>query len=285
MTMQIKDIEKKLIELRVEIIKMIRNAGSGHSGAAMSAMEILGALYYGQLSDGALMNFDVSKPGWSGQDYLVLSKYTAAPALYAILADCGFFEKSKLNDYRQINSLLQACPAVKIPGVSAAVANVGDGLSVGVGMGLGLKADKKNNRVFVLAEDRDLQSGTFWEAAMAAAHYKLDNLTLIVERSGVQMDGVMRSVMDTEPTTEKFEAFGWKVFKVTNGHNLDQLLNVFYKALSVKRRPRVILAKTVCAKGIPFAENKFSYYGSVLSDSEMSEFLKFSERSLANFNK
>ncbi len=276
--MKLADFYKKIVELRVEALEAIHRAGSGHSGAAMSSMEILAALYYGALADGPVMNYDPTKPGSGSQDYFVLSKYTAAPALYAILADIGFFEKKAMESFREMGSMLQAFPHVKIPGVSATVGSVGHGLSVVVGLGLALKMQKVKNRVFTLMEDRELQTGQFWEAVMSAGNYKLDNVVGLVECSGVQADGAVRKVMNVEPLAEKFESFGWKVLKVTNGHDLDQILLALDKAVKVARRPKVILCKTVCGQGIPFAEGKPLYYGAALSDPEMKELLDFAEK-------
>ena len=281
--MDTKTLYKKALELKVSALKMVHEAGSGCSGAVASSMEILTALYYGQLSDGRVMNYDHRKPGWSGQDYFVLSKFIAAPALYSILCDVGFFGPVELDSYRKIDGLLQAVPTVKIPGVSASVPGVGQGLSVAVGLGLALKREREKNRVFGLFEDRELQSGQFWEAAMSAAHYKIDNLIGFLECSGFQKDGNIRSVMNVEPVVEKLESFGWRVFKVNNGHDLDELLDVLYRAIHMARKPKMIICKTTLGKGIPFAEGKSYYYDVPLSEPEMKEFLNFSERQWRSF--
>lgn len=275
--MQTRDLKKKAIELRVEALQAIHDAGIGHSGASASSAEILTSLYYGVLSDGPLMQFNSANPGWSEQDYFVLSKYTAAPLLYAVLADVAFFDKSELENFCKPNALLQAIPSKRVPGVHASVASPGHGLSVALGIAFALRMEKRTNRVFCLVEDRELQNGQVWEAVMAAAHHKMDNLTLVLEMSGVQTDGLIRGVMNVDPVAEKFRAFGWKAIRVQDGHDFDQLLNAFDSAVRVKRQPKVLLAKTKTSNGVPFAEGKFNYYGATLSKPEMKEFLDYSE--------
>lgn len=275
---EIAALQRKAIELRVEAIQMIHRAGAGHSGDVASVMEILTTLYYGELPDGPVMQYQVNNPGWVEQDYFILSKYTAAPGLYAVLADLKFFPKDWMESYRQLNSKLQAYPTMKVSGVNAAIGSAGEGLSVALGLALALKMERKKNRVFVLVEERELQNGQFWEAVMAAAHYQLDNIVVILELNGVQTDGAVRSVMSVDPVSDKFEAFGWKNVRVHDGHDVDKILTGLQRAVSIARRPKVVLCKTIVGKGVPFAERKHHYAGAALSKPEMVEFLDYSEQ-------
>jgi len=276
--MSIKSLKKKVVELRVEALEVIHKAGSGHSGAATSCMEMLVALYYGQLTNDVVMHYDPTNPGSLQQDYFILSKVNAGAALYAVLADVGFFDKSELEGFRHLKGRLHSFPNMKMNGVHSTIGEPGHGLSVALGLALSLQAEKNKNRTFVLMEDRELQIGQVWESVMAAAHYKLDRLVLLLECSGVQADGGIRRVMNVDPIAEKFESFGWKAHKVHDGHDLDLLLSVLERTKTAVRRPSVIISKTVIAKGIPFAEGKSCYYGVALSDPEMKEFLDYSER-------
>lgn len=269
--MEIKELEKKAIQIRLDTLKAISNANSGCSGSCMSIVEILVSLYYGELYGKPVLNCDSKMPGWEGQDYFVLSKSKAAPTLYSILADKEFFDKSELNFLGKPNSLLTDKPNCKIPGISASVFSHGHGLSIGLGMALSLKMDRKKNRVFVLLGDGELQDGQIWEAAMAAAHYNLSNLIVFVDNNKVQRSGLISSTMDVGNIQNKFESFGWNVVKVMDGHNFDELLDAFLKASTVTRRPVCIWCNTICGKGIDFAERKHSYLDVPLSESELNE--------------
>jgi len=229
-------------------------------------MDILVALYYG-----GVMKFNPKKPRWDERDYFVLSKGHAVPALYAILADLGFFDKSEMKYLRQIGGMLQGYPNVKVPGIEASVGSVGQGISIAVGLAMAIKADKEDRNVFVLAGDGELQQGQCWEAIQAAAHFRLDNLVLIIDQNKLQMDGPCGGVMNIFPLADKFESFGWKVVPVVSGHDIEEMIYAFDKAKNIARQPVVILAPTVEGKGIPFAENKAVYHGVPLSDAEMEE--------------
>ncbi|MFO0781167.1 MAG: transketolase [Candidatus Gracilibacteria bacterium] len=262
-------LRKKSLALRIDLLKATNKAQFGHTGSSLSAVDILVALYYGKFHDRPVMQFDPQKPGWDGQDYFVLSKGHACPALYAVLADLGFFGKEELNHLFQMNSLLQGHPVKKIPGVVLNAGSLAHGLSGALGLAMALKADRHYNRVFCLLGDGELQEGQVWEAAMAAAHYKLDNLVVIVDDNGLQIEGPTRSVMNVDPMVDKFESFGWKTVPVRDGHNFEELLSALERAIEVQRRPSVIVAKTVKGKGVSFAENKSFYHGVPLSDEEM----------------
>ncbi len=278
-------LEKKACQLRVDIIQMLHKAGSGHLGGSLSLVEILVALYYGRLTGGEVMRYDSAKPGWEGQDYLVLSKGHAVPAWYAVLADRGFFDKSELDYFRQINSMLQAYPNKKVPGICVSTGAPGVGLAAAVGLAMALKQDKQSNKVFCIAGDGELQDGQVWESLLCAAQYKLDNLVLIVDYNGLQAEGTVRAVVSVEPIADKFQYFGWKTIPVNDGHDFDELLSGLERSLEVTRKPTVIVAKTVKGKGVPFAENKAFYHAEVLSQQEMSEALPRLMAELEGFNK
>lgn len=263
------ELKIKAAELRIENLKMIHKANTGHTGSSLSCLDILVALYYGRIGDRPILKYDPMKPGSDEQDYVIMSKGHGCPALYVILADLGFFPKEELNHLRQVNSLLQGHPVRKIPGVIATTGSLGHGFSQANGLAMCLKMEKAHNRVYAILGDGELQEGQIWEAAMAAAHYKLDNLIAFVDKNELQIDGYVRAIMNVDPVVDKFIAFGWHVITVRNGHDFDQLLNAVEKAWEVRRKPTVIVAHTIKAKGVPFAEDKVSYHGVALSKEEM----------------
>lgn len=265
------ELKKKAAQIRLDALMSIHKAGAGYSGSVMSVIEILVSLYYGEILGRAVMNFDPNKPQWEDQDYLILSKGQAVPAQYAILADLGFFDKSELNFLGHVNSMLQPRPNAKVPGISASTVSNGHGLSVALGVALALKMDRKNNKVFAVLGDGELQSGQIWEAAMAASHYNLSNLIAFIDNNKVQAGGTVCSVMNIDPIQDKFESFGWNVIQVTNGHDFDQLLDAVSRAFTSNRKPVCIWCHTVAGRGIDFAEGKPGYQGVALSESEMSE--------------
>lgn len=263
------NLQIKAAELRLEDIRMIHKANAGHTGSSLSALDFLVALYYGEMDGQPLLRYDPKKPGWDGQDYVIMSKGHGCPAWYVVLADLGFFPKEELNHLRQVNSLLQGHPVRKIPGIIATTGSLGHGFSVANGLAMCLKMEKAQNRVYAILGDGELQEGQIWEAAMAAGHYKLDNLIAIVDKNELQIDGYTRSIMNVDPIFDKFQAFGWNAIVVRDGHNYDQLLDAFAKAHEFQRKPTVIIAHTVKAKGVSFAEDKVSYHGVALSKEEM----------------
>jgi len=283
-TMRLSQLKKKATELRIDTLNMINKAGSGHTGGSMSVMDILVALYYGtgssvDPSGNAVGGFGKSCVGRGrgkfgeakeeDKDYIILSKGHACPAQYAILADQGYFPKEELGHLRQVGALLQGHPTVKIPGIAVATGSLGQGFAAAHGIALALKLDKRDNKVFVVLGDGELQEGLVWETAMSASHYNSDNLIAIIDNNGLQIDGPTRAVMNVDPIQDKFESFGWKVIRVLDGHNFEQLLEAIDKARRVERRPVCIWCKTVKGKGVPFAENKASYHGVALSNEEL----------------
>lgn len=273
-------LHNKATELRIKCLEAIHKASSGHTGGSLSVMDILVALYYSDISSGPVMKFDPKKPGWEDQDYLVLSKGHAAPALYTILADLGFFDEDELDYLRQVNAMLQGHPVMKIPGVTMTTGSLGQGFAAAHGIALSLKMDRKLNRVFAVLGDGELQEGIVWETAMSAAHYHSDNLTVFIDNNELQIDGFTRSVMNVEPIVEKFESFGWNVIKVRNGHDYDKLLDAIDKAVVKTRKPTCIVCNTIKGKGVIFAEKKAGYHGVPLSKQEMKEAIPALERTL-----
>ncbi len=269
--MNLTDFQKKAAKIRLDTLLAIHKAGKGSSGSCMSVVEILTALYYGELHGGPVLKSDPAKPGWDGQDYLVLSKGQAVPALYSILADKGFFERDELNYLGKEGALLREMPSAKIPGITAPVNSHGHGLSIALGMALSLKMDRKANRVFAVLGDGELQEGQVWEAAMAATHHKLNNLIVLIDNNGMQAGGPLAAVMNIGSVQDKFEAFGWNVYKVLDGHNFDEILRSVERGFTSVRKPVCIWCKTVAGKGIDFAERKPGYLNVPLSEGEIAE--------------
>lgn len=269
--MRTEDLQKKAAQVRLDALMSTTKAGVGSSGSCMSVVEILVSLYYGELLGKPVFNFDPKKPGVEGRDHLVLSKWKSVPSLYAILADLGFFDKSEMDYLGQEAAMLKTWPDTKIPGISAPIHGYGHGLSVGVGMALSAKMSKSSNRVYVVMGDGELQEGQVWEAAMSAAHYKLNNLVAFVDNNKMQAGGFVNSVMDVGHVQDKFEAFGWSVIQVMDGHNFDKILDAVARAFTANRRPVCVWCHTVAGKGIDFAERKPGYLNVPLSESEMAE--------------
>lgn len=277
------ELYKKATQLRIECLKSIHKAGSGHTGGSLSVMDILVALYYGEIKGRPIMKYDPKIPGWEDQDYFVLSKGHAAPALYTILADLEFFDKSELDYLRKINAMLQGHPVHKIPGITMTTGSLGQGFSAAHGLALTLKMDRKKNRVFTVLGDGELQEGIVWETAMSAAHFKSDNLIAFIDNNELQIDGFTRSVMNVAPIVDKFESFGWKTIMVKNGHDFEELINAIEKAFHVTRKPVAIICKTVKGKGVTFAERKAGYHGVALSTQEMAEAIPAFEKELSKY--
>lgn len=260
----LKEMAKKL---RCHIIEMIAEAGSGHPGGSLSCTDILVALYFHE------MRIDPSNPNWQDRDRFVLSKGHAAPALYAILAEKGFFPKEELRTLRKTGSMLQGHPDMKkTPGVDMTTGSLGQGLSAANGMAIAGKLDGKDYRVYVLLGDGELEEGQVWEAAMAAAHYKLDNLTAFVDHNGLQIDGPITDVMSPEIIQEKFKAFGWHVIDI-NGHDFEEIINAIDQAKKIKGKPTVIVANTVKGKGVPYMENQVDWHGKAPTKEQAQEAL------------
>lgn len=252
---KVKRLEEKARDIRRHIIRMIGAAGSGHPGGSLSAADIVTALYF------EVLRLDPQRPGWPGRDRFVLSKGHAAPVLYAALAKRGFFPVEDLLSLRRLGSPLQGHPDMKhLPGVEMSTGSLGQGLSAANGMALAAKLDGRDYRVYALLGDGEIQEGMIWEAAMAAAHYRLDNVTVFLDHNGFQIDGPVREVMSPEPVVDKWRAFGWDV-QVIDGHNMSEILQAVEKARAVKGKPQMIVAETVKGKGVSFMENRVEWHG------------------------
>lgn len=259
----IADLEEKARKLRVAIIRTLHKSQSGHTGGSLSAIDMVTALYF------CRMRHDPANPGWADRDRFVLSKGHAAPALYVALAEAGYFPGEDLMMLRRLGSHLQGHPDSKsTPGVEVCTGSLGQGLSMANGMALGLRLDQRQSRVYVLLGDGELQEGQVWEAAMASAHYKIDNLCALVDANALQIDGEVARVMNVMPIAEKFRAFGWHTLEI-DGHDMAAILVALEKAGTVKGMPTVIVANTVKGKGVSFFENKASYHGVAPSDEEL----------------
>lgn len=248
-------IAEKAKEMRRQIIRMIGAAQSGHPGGSLSAADIVATLYFHE------MKVDPAQPDWPERDRFVLCKGHAAPVLYAVLAEKGFLPKEELLTLRRINSRLQGHPDMKkLPGVEMSTGSLGQGLSVSTGMALAAKLDQASWRVYALLGDGEIQEGQVWEAAMAAAHYKLDNLCAILDYNGLQIDGPCREVMNSEPIAEKWRAFGWHVVEI-DGHDIPAIIEALSLARQTKGKPTIIIARTIKGKGVSFMENQVGWHG------------------------
>jgi transketolase len=254
--------------LRRHIIAMTGRAGSGHPGGSLSAAEIVTALYF------KVLRHKPQDPCWSDRDRFILSKGHAAPLLYAALAESGYFPVDELTTLRQLDTRLQGHTDCKLtPGVEMTAGALGQGLSFAIGVALAGRLNSQKHRVYVLLGDGECDEGQVWEGAMAAAHFKLDNLVAIVDNNGQQIDGWNRDVMSLEPFNKKWQAFGWRVIEV-DGHSLTQLIDAFDQARLVKGRPAVIIAHTVKGKGVSFMENNPDFHGKAPTAEEVEIALK-----------
>ena len=255
-------------KIRRHIVSMIGKAGSGHPGGSLSAVEILTALYF------KLLHHDPEIPQWANRDRFILSKGHGAPVLYATLAECGYFPVEELLTLRQLDSHLQGhTDRQTTPGVELSAGSLGQGLSFAIGVALAGRLDKKDYTVYVMLGDGECDEGQVWEAAMAAAHYKVDNLVAIVDKNGLQIDGWTQDVMNLDPLDEKWRGFGWEVFNI-DGHNLTEIIDTLEKATQVKGRPAVIIANTTKGKGVSFMENNVAFHGNAPNAEQLEQALK-----------
>ena len=263
----VKELEEKARSLRCEVIKMLGKAGSGHTGGCLSAADIVACLYFWE------MRVDPARPDWPDRDRFVLSKGHAAPLLYAVLAEKGFFPKEELASLRRLGSRLQGHPDMrKVPGVEASTGSLGQGIAWAVGMALAGRLDGRGYRVYALLGDGEIQEGEVWEAAMAAAHYRLDNLVAIIDYNGLQIDGEVSRIMSPLPIAPKFEAFGWQVQQI-DGHDFYQIMQALEQARNHKGRPSAVVARTVKGKGVSFMENVVDWHGKAPSAEQVEKAL------------
>ena len=251
----IQEVREKALLIRRDIINMLGESGSGHTGGSLSAADILSCLYFWE------MQINPGQPHQEDRDRFVLSKGHAAPVLYAALAEKGYFQRDELHRLRKLGSMLQGHPDMrKVPGVDASTGSLGQGISWAVGMALTGKMDHRNFRVYALLGDGEIEEGIVWEALMAAHQYHLDNLTAFLDHNGLQIDGPISEVMSPEPVADKFKAFGWETL-VVDGHDPRQIMAALNTARTIKDRPTAIIANTVKGKGCSFMENKAEWHG------------------------
>lgn len=261
-------LKRLALTIRKDIVRMTTAAGSGHPSTSLSAVEIMTALFFN------VLRHDPSNPNWPERDRFILSKGHGAPVLYSVMARSGYFPPDRLMTLRKLDSPLQGHPErQRVGGVEASTGSLGQGLSIGIGMALSAGVDHKNYRVYVLTGDGEIDEGQVWEAAMFAAHHRIDNLTAIVDRNGQQQDGWVKDIINTEPLVEKWRSFGWHVIDI-NGHDLQQVLKAFEESRAIKGQPTVIIARTVKGKGVSILENNTNFHGVPLTPEQMEQALK-----------
>ena len=270
----IRALQKKAVAIRKDILRMLTLAGSGHTGGSLSIVEILIALYYYRLKH------DPKNPQMKGRDRFLLSKGHACPALYAVLADAGYFRKDLLWTLRKLGSPLQGHPQVGLPGVEISSGSLGQGLSIANGIALAARLDKTDMKVYCLLGDGETNEGQIWEAAMTAAHYNLDNVCAIVDCNKLQIDGFCCEVKDLGAYRHKWESFGWHVLEV-DGHDIAALIDVYDKADTIKDKPTVIIAHTIKGKGVSFVENKAEWHGIAPKKEQYEQAVKELDEALA----
>ena len=252
---KIEELEAKALQIRKHVVDMVYEAGSGHPGGSLSSTDILTVLYF------HVMKHKPENRFWEDRDRFVLSKGHAAPALYATLAEAGYFPIEELLTLRKLGSKLQGHPDMRrVPGVEMSTGSLGQGLSVGVGMALAGKLDKKEYKVFVIVGDGESNSGQIWEAGMAAAHFKLDNLFAFLDRNKLQIDGPTEEIMKLEPLAEKWDAFGWHVIEI-DGHNMKEIIKAIQEGEKITNKPKMIIANTTKGKGVSFMEDCLNFHG------------------------
>jgi transketolase len=260
--MTVKELEEMAATIRCDIIQMIATANAGHPGGSLSAADIVTALYF------RLMNVDPENPSWPERDRFILSKGHACPVWYAALAERGFFDRAHLGTLRKLNSILQGhADMVKTPGVDMTAGSLGQGFSVGIGMALSGKLREKDYHVWVVVGDGESQEGAIWEAAMSGSKWKLDNITVIVDKNGLQNDSFVDEVMPVDPLPDKWRAFGWNVIEI-DGHDMARIVDALEKAKATKGIPTVIIAHTIKGKGVSYMENVPKWHGSAPCEEE-----------------
>ena len=252
---EIARLQEIAARMRIDIIEMLAKAGSGHPGGSLSAIDILTCLYFSR------MRYDPNRPDWPERDRFILSKGHAVPALYAVMAEAGYFPRQELMTLRRLNSRLQGHPvSTALPGIEACTGALGQGLSVAQGMALASKLGGGKFHVYCMIGDGESQEGQIWEAAMSASKFKLDTLTVILDNNNGQIDGHVTEVMNLEPIDAKWRAFNWNVLQI-DGHDFEQILEALAKAGEARGRPTLIWARTVKGKGVSFMENDVAWHG------------------------
>jgi len=260
-TDDIEFLKKKARTIRRHVVNMIFEAGSGHPGGSLSCVDIVTVLYFYQMRHSVMGSS-------ADHDRFFLSKGHAAPTLYAALTECGYFPVEELCSLRKFGSLLQGHPDIHIPGVEASTGSLGQGLSIACGCALAARLDNRDCRIYTLLGDGECDEGQVWEAALFAAHYKLDNLTAIIDRNGLQIDGPTEKVLSLEPIAGKWREFGWHVIEI-DGNQILEIINAFKEARHITWKPTVIIAHTLKGKGVSFMEWIASFHGKALNKDEM----------------
>ncbi len=250
----LRDLTLRAALLRKDIVQTVYDAGSGHPGGSLSCIDVLACLYFHH------MRHRAEEPRWADRDRLVVSKGQASPALYSVLAMAGYLPHDELKTFRKANSRLQGHVEIRVPGVDFTTGSLGQGLSGALGMALAARLDRKDYRVYAILGDGETQEGQIWEAAMAASHWKLDNLCAILDRNGLQIDGPTEQIMSLGEAPKRWRAFGWHVVEI-DGHDMNEIMRALHEAEGVKGQPTLILAKTVKGKGVSFMEGSLSFHG------------------------
>lgn len=262
---EIAELRQKARKVREDIIEEVYRAKSGHPGGSLSVADILTVLYFKE------MNIKPENPNWEERDRLVLSKGHCSPALYSCLANRGYFPVEDLKTFRNIGSYLQGHPDKnKVPGVDMTTGSLGQGLSCANGMAIAGKMNQKDYRVYCILGDGEIEEGQVWEAVMAASHYKLDNLCIVVDNNNLQIDGTIEEVMSSYPIDEKFRSFGFQVINI-DGHDIDEISKAFEVARNVKEKPTCIIAKTIKGKGVDFMENQAGWHGKAPNEEQYNQ--------------
>jgi transketolase len=263
--MSVEELKRMAVTIRCDIVEMVHTAGSGHPGGSLSATDIVTALYF------RVMRIDPKNPDWPDRDRFILSKGHACPVWYAALAERGYYDKSHLGTLRRLNSILQGhADMIKTPGVDMTVGSLGQGFSAGLGMALSGKLRKKDYHVWVVIGDGEMQEGAVWEAAMAGAKWKLDNLTAILDLNGLQNDDFVEDTMPIHPVPDKWRAFNWHVIEI-DGHNMEEVVSALETAKTIKGKPTIIVAHTIKGKGVSFMENVAAWHGQAPSVEQLDQ--------------
>jgi len=267
MTDQIQELQQIANDLRCLVVRMVHLAGSGHPGGALSAADIVAALYF------SVLRVDPIRPDWADRDRFVLSKGHACPVVYAALARRGYFPVEELWTLRRLGSRLQGHPDMrKTPGIDATTGSLGQGISVACGLALAAKINRQVHRVYTMVGCGESQEGQVWEAAMSAAHHKLENLTAIVDYNRLQLDGTVAEIMELAPLADKWRAFGWRVLEI-DGHNMAEILAALSAARETTGKPTVIIARTVKGRGVSFMENQVKWHAGGISSQQLEQAL------------
>lgn len=262
------ELERLALQIRMDIIEQVHSAKSGHPGGSLSIADIMAYLYHCE------MKVDPSNPKLAARDRFVLSKGHCCPALYAVLAEKGFFDKSLLKEFRKLGSIMQGHPDMKkIPGVDMSSGSLGQGISAAAGMALSAKLSGESYRVYSILGDGEIEEGQVWEAFMFSAHYKLDNLCAVIDYNGLQIDGKVCDVMNSAPIKDKLKAFGFNTIEI-NGHDFDEIESAFKNARQFKGAPTAIIANTIKGKGVSFMENQVGWHGVAPNDEQYEAAMK-----------